>query len=168
MALLTAVFAFVLGGIIVFGLGYGVLQMPNFLMRRKLDARLQELSFGDKEADETAHKTLIKALNEGPLPKLNRMLSGTSRGGMLASLIEQSGSRSSLSSVLFIMIVMGILGAIVAGVAMRTSWSMPLGFALGGFMPIVELVSDAYPDSLTASGSVARHGESSRDTRAGH
>jgi tight adherence protein B len=139
MATLTAIFAFIFGVILVFGLGYGALQMPSFLMRRKLDARLQELSFGDKDADETAHKTLLKTLNEGPLPKLNRILSGTSRGGMLANLIEQSGSRSSLSSVLFIMVMMGLVGAMVAAVAMRVSWSMPAGFAFGAFMPIVVL-----------------------------
>ena len=38
----------------------------------------------------------------------------------------------------------------------------------GGFAPVVELVSDAHLDSLAASGSVTRRGESARDTRAGH
>ena len=139
MVILTAVFAFVFGVILIFAIGYGALQMPSFLMRRKMDARLQEISFGDKEADESAHKTLLKTFNEGPLPKLNRMLGRTSRGGILANLIEQSGSRSSLSSVLFIMVVMGILGGIVATVATRVAWAMFAGFAFGGFLPVLIL-----------------------------
>lgn len=38
----------------------------------------------------------------------------------------------------------------------------------GGFAPVVELVSDAYLDSLAASGPVARRREPAPDTRAGH
>ena len=38
----------------------------------------------------------------------------------------------------------------------------------GGFTPVVELVSDAYLDSLAAGGPAARRGESARDTHLGH
>jgi tight adherence protein B len=138
MIILTAIFAFIVGVALVFGVGYGAIQLPTFLMRRKLDARLQEISFGDK-ADDESGQALVKSRNEGPLPGLERALGKTSRGSMLANLIEQSGSKSSLSSVLMIMFVMGVLGAVVVMMATRAGWSLPVGFAFGAFMPIVLL-----------------------------
>jgi tight adherence protein B len=138
MAALTSIFAFVFGALLVFALGYGLLQLPARMMRRKLDARLQEISLGDG-ADPEAQKSLLKALNEGPLPGLEKAFSKTKRGSMLAHLIEQSGSRTSLSMLVIIMLVLGMFGAVAMTVITRASWSLPAGFAFGGFMPIALL-----------------------------
>ena len=138
MVLLTAIFTFVIGTAIVFALGYGVLQLPSIMMRRKLDARLQEIALGDN-ADEEAQKSLLKALNDGPLPGLERAFGKTKRGSMLALLIEQSGSRTSLSALLLIMVVLGMFGALALMLVTRAGWGLPAGFAFGAFMPITLL-----------------------------
>ena len=138
MIIVTAIFAFIVGVGLVFAVGYGAIQLPSFLMKRKLDARLQEISFGDKQGDDD-QKTLIKSANEGPLPGLERVLGKTARGNALANLIEQAGSKSSVSALLLIMVLMGGLVALVFGLFTRAGWSLPAGFALGAFLPIVLL-----------------------------
>ena len=96
MAIVVVVLAFVVGVGLVLALAHVGSKVPAMMMRRKLDSRLQELTQSDQpEAESTA--ALLKTLNSGPLPGLDRAFGQTARGSALAGWIDQSGAKVSLS-----------------------------------------------------------------------
>ena len=138
MVALIVLFAFIFGVGLVCALAYGGAQVPGMMMKRKMDARLQEISFTGEEEEKTG-KALLKSLNEGPLPILDRALGKTARGNAVAGLIEQSGTKASLSAVILVALLIGVMGALVIGVFTRAGWSMPVGFAIGMSLPFAFL-----------------------------
>lgn len=137
MALAIGAFAFVIGVAIVLALARVGEKLPEMLMRRKLESRLREISTPDGE-DEAAD-ALVKAGVEGALPAFDRALGRTARGLALATWIEQSGMKISLSSVLLVAALFGVLMAFVAAFFTHATWSMPIGFALGFGLPFMVL-----------------------------
>ncbi|HJR61047.1 MAG TPA: type II secretion system F family protein [Vicinamibacterales bacterium] len=138
MSVVAVMFAFIFGAGLVFGLAHLLTRMPGMMLRRKLDSRLQEISFGDKADPETA-KSLLKSLNAGPLPMLDRAFGQTARGNAMAAWIEQAGTKVSLSAVLVIAIIAGVMFAFGASMILRASWSMAIGFGVGFSVPFIVL-----------------------------
>ena len=138
MLLITVIFAFIFGVGLVCALAYGGMQVPGMLMKRKLDARLLEISSNGKDEEEKG-AALLKTLNEGPFPLIDRAFGKTARGASIAGLIEQSGTKASLSAVMLVALMMGILGALVIAVFTRAAWSMPVGFGIGMSLPFAFL-----------------------------
>ncbi len=138
MVIVVVIAAFIIGVGVVLGLARFGSQVPDMLLRRKLDARLEEITSGGKQESE-AVKTLLKSFNGGPLPTLDRAFGQTARGNALAAWIDQSGSKASLSSVLLVAIVLGVIVAFVAAMITRISYSMPIGFAAGFGLPFMVL-----------------------------
>ena len=62
-------------------------------------------------------KLLVKVANEGPLPAVDRILAGTTRGSGLARWIDPTGIKVSLSGVLLIALGVAALMALVAGIS---------------------------------------------------
>src|ERR671910_1391400 len=119
MLVVMVVLAFVVGVGMVLG-GFSALEkLPQFLMQRRLDARLQEVAQPQAPTEETAKKLLVKVQHEGPLPVVDRMLGGTERGNALSLWIEQSGMKVSLSGVLLISLALAAVFALLAGVIAR-------------------------------------------------
>ena len=157
MIWVAVVLAFFFGAGLVFGGAYGGMQLPGMLARRKVDARLQEISLGNAP-DDDATKGVLKAANEGPLPIIDRTFGKTARGSAITSLIEQSGSKASLSAVILVAVLMGIMGALVIAVFTHASWSMPVGFGIGLSLPFAFLrfkrtrrmraFEEAFPEGL--------------------
>ncbi|MBA2305367.1 MAG: type II secretion system F family protein [Acidobacteria bacterium] len=140
MAIAVVILAFIIGVGVVLGLAHAGSKVPEMMMRRKLDSRLQEISLGDKP-DPEAVKTLLKSFNSGPLPSLDRAFGQTARGHSLAAWIDQSGTRASLSAVLLIAVVSGLLVAFVLAMFTRSPISLPIGFGIGFALPFVVLRS---------------------------
>ena len=138
MIYLAVLFAFIFGAGLVCALAYGGFQLPEMLMRRKLDARLQEVTVGPEEEEEGAKK-LLKSANEGPLPIIDRAFGKTAKGSAITSLIEQSGTKASLSAVMLVSLLMGVMGALVIAVFTHAAWAMPVGFGVGMVLPFVFL-----------------------------
>lgn len=139
MALLLAlVSAFVVGIALVMGVYTGITKVPGMLAQRKLQSRLEELS---APLDEPSVGTgaLIKVREGGPLPALERMISGTERGSAFGRWIEQSGLKISISGVLLIAVVCGVLGAILVTMLTRSPFGIPAGFAIGFALPFMFL-----------------------------
>ena len=136
--LLALLSAFVVGIGLVMAVYVGVTKLPAMLAQRKLQARLEELSAPPEEV-ETGTKALIKMRHDGMVPAVDQFIGGTERGLALARWIEQSGMKASISGVLLISCVLGVLVAIVANAATRTPWSMPVGFGIGFAMPFIVL-----------------------------
>ena len=134
--LLLVLLAFVVGVGFVMGGFAAVSKLPEYLQRRRLDARLLEVS-QVQEQEDTATKLLVKTRHEGPLPAIDRVLGGTERGSALSQWIEQSGLKLSLSGVLLIAVGSAVLLALVAGLVSRSRWGLPAGAALGFALPFI-------------------------------
>jgi tight adherence protein B len=155
MVVLVAL-AFVVGVAFVVGLFFGVTKVPGMLLQRRLEGRLQELSAPPDEPE--AKKLLVKVRNGGPLPGLDRVFGGTARGSALARWVEQSGAKLSLSALLLIALSTGAIGALIAGVATRAPWSLPIGGVVGFGLPFLVLrvkrtrrmrkFEEAFPEAL--------------------
>jgi tight adherence protein B len=138
MVLVVVGLAFLVGVGLVLGMAQFASKVPTMMMRRKLESRLQEVSVAERPENESAN-ILVKSLKAGPLPGLDRAFGETARGNALASWIEQSGAKSSLSAVLLVAAACGVGVAFVAALFTRAPWSMVAGFALGFSLPFVVL-----------------------------
>ena len=125
--LILAVLAFAFGVAVVMAIYMALTKVPGMMAQRRLNERLQGISQAPDE--EVEEKTLlVKVQHVGPMPGIDRMLGGTTRGSALGRWIDQSGMKASISGVLLISIVLaavlGLLGMLLA----RANW----GFCLAG------------------------------------
>jgi tight adherence protein B len=135
------ILAFFLGVALVMGGYYAVTLLPGMLQQRALGKRLEEVSqFGaaDAEASES-RKAIVKEVHIGPLPALDRLVSESKRGSAIGRWIEQSGAKTSVSSMLLMGVALGFVLALVASGLARASWGFPLGGALGFAVPFLVL-----------------------------
>jgi len=129
--------AFVIGVGLVMGVYTGAMKLPEVLAQRKLQNRLNELSAPVDET--TTDKALVKLSEAGPLPALERMISGTERGSAFGRWIEQSGLKLSISGVLIIALVCAVVFAILVTMLTRSPFGIPAGFAIGFALPFMFL-----------------------------
>jgi tight adherence protein B len=149
--------AFVIGVAIVMGLYLASTKLPAMLAQRKLMARLDSLTPLEQAEAESA-STLLKASDNGVLPAFDRMMAGSQRGNAISRWIEQSGMKVSVSGVFLMAAGLGVVMSFVATMVTRTSWAMPIGFALGFAMPFIVLrikrtrrlraFEEAFPEGL--------------------
>jgi tight adherence protein B len=139
MAIALVLLAFVVGVGLVMGGYSAVAQLPQMLRQRRLDTRLREVSQPIERAEDTQTKLLVKVANEGPLPAVDRILAGTTRGSALGRWIDATGLKVSLSGVLLIAVGLAVLMALVAGMIARSKYALPVGAAAGFALPFVFL-----------------------------
>ena len=138
MALLLALLsAFVIGVALVMGAYAGITKLPAMLAQRKLQGRLDELSSPLDEP--TVAGNLVKMSDAGPLPALERMITGTERGSAFSRWIEQSGMKVSISGVLLVATVLGAVGALLVTMLTRSPMGIPAGFVIGFALPFMLL-----------------------------
>ena len=139
MVLVVVVLAFVLGVALVFGAFSAAEKLPQTLKQRRVSSRLQEVIQVQEAEPEAGTKLLVKVQHEGPLPAIDRMLAGTTRGSAVERWIEQSGVKLSLSGVLLIAITLAVILGAGAAFAARSRYAVPAGAALGLAAPFVFL-----------------------------
>jgi len=155
--IILVVSVFVLGVGAVVGAYVAVTRLPGFLLQRKLNTRLKEVTAADvPEAADSA--ALVKERHSGPLPGLDRFASGTARGSALAYWIEQSGVRLSISALLLIALGSAAVVGLVVASARRMGAGWLIGGAVGFAMPFVFLrikrtrrmraFEEAFPEAL--------------------
>jgi tight adherence protein B len=130
--------AFAVGVGLVMALYMGAVKVPGMMMRRTLDARIQGISQQPENETEAA-TLLVKVQHKGPLPAIDRLLGGTTRGSAFGRWIDQSGVKASISGVLMIATVLAVVLALAVGVIVRARWGLPVGAALGFVMPFLVL-----------------------------
>ena len=132
--------AFVVGAAGVMAVHHYGSRIPGMLLQRKLEARIEQVTQKEEEATPTGKvKALLKASHEGPLPALDRMFGASDRGSALGQWIDQSGVKTSISSVL---VTAGICGLVVAGIGsmfVRALWILPAGAIVGFSLPFLVL-----------------------------
>src|SRR3954471_16300312 len=109
---------FVLGTGAVFGAYLAVTKLPGYLLQRKLNSRLGEVT-AIEDKTELGGAELVKGQHEGPLPAFDRMTAGTARGAAFGTWLEQSGMRVSVSGVLLISFGCGTLAGLLVTTALR-------------------------------------------------
>jgi tight adherence protein B len=135
--MLLALFAFMVGAGVVFGAYYAYTEVPGMRAQRRLENRLAEVS---KPSDESSDGPgVVKEQSSGPLPMLDRFVSGTERGSRLSAWIQQSGVRIAPSALILIGTGLGGAFALFATMLFRSAFAMPLGFAVGFAVPFVVL-----------------------------
>jgi tight adherence protein B len=139
MVIALVLLAFVFGVGMVMGGYTAIAKLPQMLLQRKLDTRLQEVSQPIERAEDTNTKMLVKVQNVGPLPGVDRILAGTTRGSSLGRWLDQSGLKVSLSGVLLVAFALAGMMALVAGVIARSKYALPVGAAVGFALPFVFL-----------------------------
>jgi len=139
MVIALVLLAFVFGVGMVMGGYTAIAKLPQMLLQRKLDTRLQEVSQPIERVETTNTKMLVKVQNVGPLPGVDRILAGTTRGSSLGRWLDQSGLKVSLSGVLLVAFALAGLMALVAGVIARSKYALPVGAAVGFALPFVVL-----------------------------
>jgi tight adherence protein B len=137
MLLVVVVLAFAFGVALVVGLYLGKIDLPAMMMQRKLEARLEEVSYAPEEdkGPEAKVKALLKTRKQGPLPALDRILGESTRGSALGRWIEQSGTKATISSVLLMATVCAVAVAFIVAMTIRAPWALPIGAAIGFAMP---------------------------------
>ena len=126
--------AFVIGFSMVFGTYFGATKVPGMVLQRKLDQRLQEISTPeDVASSDSADQTLRKSIAAGMLPAIDKIVSGTSRGTKFSAWLEQTGVKTSISTVLLMALalaaVFGFLGWRLIGLPIAGLIIGGLGFA---------------------------------------
>ena len=139
MVIALVLLAFVFGVGMVMGGYTAIAKLPQMLLQRKLDTRLQEVSQPIERVEDTNTKMLVKVQNVGPLPGVDRILAGTTRGSSLGRWLDQSGLKVSLSGVLLVAFALAGMLALVAGVIARSKYALPVGAAAGFALPFVFL-----------------------------
>lgn len=157
ITLILVLSVFVLGVGAVIGAYAAVTRLPGFLLQRKLNTRIEEVTAPDVP-DAKDGAALVKERHVGPLPGLDRFASGTARGSALASWVEQSGVRISISALLLVALGCAALVGLVVASALRMSAGWPIGGATGFAMPFVFLkikrtrrmraFEEAFPEAL--------------------
>lgn len=130
--------AFTFGVALVVGLFALGTTVPGYLMQRRLDGRLQELS-QQPEPESAGPSLLLKAQHEGPLPSLDRAFGTTVRGSALGGWIEQAGVKTSISGLLLIAMTCAVGVGMVGGLIARAPWGIALGGAVGMTLPFLVL-----------------------------
>jgi tight adherence protein B len=127
--MMLVVMVFLLGVGAVMGAFLAVTKLPGYLAQRKLNARLEEITAPEEKTSDTAGE-LVKDHSEGFLPVIERFTTSTERGVALATWVEQSGASISLSALLMIAALCGVLAGLVVASALR----MAIGWAIGGVL----------------------------------
>ena len=138
MTPMLVLFAFIFGAGLVMGLYLLATRIPGRMSQKRLEGRLRELTQPTIE-DPSTQKVLIKVAAEGPLPAIDRIIGGTTRGSNLGRWLEQSGTKVTISGVLLIAIGLAFVVALLFGALTRAPWGLPVGAAIGFALPFVVL-----------------------------
>jgi tight adherence protein B len=136
--IILIVLAFAFGVAVVMAIYMGAMKVPGMLAQRQLQGRLTQLS-ATPEVEEEQATLLVKVQHKGPLPAIDRMLGGTTRGSAIGRWIDQSGMKASISGVLLISTVLAGIFGILAGMLARAGWALFIGGAIGFLLPFLVL-----------------------------
>ena len=115
--LLMALGLFIVGAVVVFGAYLLVAGMPQWMVQRKIQRRMDDVGLAFKP--EAVEATLVKGQIKGALPALDRLTQGTAAGSWLARLIDQSGAKVGVSTVLLGALGLGVAAAFALAAVLR-------------------------------------------------
>ena len=151
------VLMFLVGVGLVVGGYAAVTSLPAMLEERRLARRLQDVSLPFDSLDPASGSSLVMKSPEGPLPGIDRLVARTSAGNWLATLIDQSGVKTTPSAIVSISVVLALLvggvtamltkpvfGALAGGVAVM----LPVAFLLQRRGSRLRTFEEFFPEAL--------------------
>ncbi len=127
-----AVLAFIVMTAAVIGGWITAMRLPEYLAGRRLQRRLRDVSVApEAPAAGEAGATVVKPNDQGPLPAVDRFVTGTRVGSGLAKLIAQSGVRTTPGYVAVISIGIAVASAFLMMVFVRQPLAV-IGAGLAG------------------------------------
>jgi tight adherence protein B len=156
-SLILILSVFVLGAGAVFGAYLAVTKLPGYLQQRKLNARLDEVRLVEP-TEQKDGADLVKTRRDGPLPAIDRLVGESERGFALATWVEQSGVKVSLSGLFLISLACAALLGLIVMTASRMMIGGVIGGVFGAAAPFVVLrvkrtrrlraFEEAFPEAL--------------------
>ena len=134
--LVTLAFAF--GAAVVMAIYMALTKVPGMMAQRRLNERLQGISQAPDEEVEAA-TLLVKVQHKGPMPGIDRILGGTTRGSALGRWIDQSGMKASISGVLLISTILAVVLGLLVMLLARANWGFLIGGVIGFGLPFFVL-----------------------------
>jgi tight adherence protein B len=104
--------------------------------RRRLDERLREVG----QTIDVAESTVIKQLQEGRLPGVERLIARTSAGPRIDRLIEQSGVQTTTSTIVVLSLASALAVWFIAGLFLHVPFVGPLSVVVGLSLPTLWLM----------------------------
>ena len=136
--MLLSLLVFIVATGVVVGAYAAATYVPAMLAGRRLDRRLHEVSAPAE--DPLPHATVVMRPIEGPLPGFDRLASRTKVGSRLATLIQQSGCRTTASAIVLTTLALSGAAGLIAFLIMP-QWYVPLAAAaVGAALPILFLM----------------------------
>ncbi len=136
--LLIALGVFVFAAGLVMALYVGVMKVPTILVQRRVQARMDDVARHLEPEGQTFD--LVKRQMQGALPGVDRAVAQTGAGTWVAKLIEQSGGKSGVSTVLLSALGLGFAVAFAATALLRDAVALVPGFLVGAAIPFVLLM----------------------------
>jgi tight adherence protein B len=130
---------FVLAAGFVVAAYYGISKLPSMMMQRKIESRMSAVT-RPADVEPKLGFELVKRQKDGPLPLVDRLVSETGAGNWLAKLIEQSGSKTGVSSVILMAGLLGVVAALGAAAVVGGGLGFLPGFMFGAAIPFVVLM----------------------------
>ena len=134
--MLAAFVVFLVVTAAVMGAYLGLMRLPGWMAARQLDRRLREVSrpIGAELPDSPSFVTEVK---KGPLPALDKALGGANSS--LATLIEQSGVRTTPSAIMVAMVAAALCSGLICMVFIKAPLFWIVAALGGSFLPYVWL-----------------------------
>ena len=139
MFLAVAVFALVTG--IILGGYYAVTWLPGYLAAQRLNRRLTDVAFTAADIDTKGDSTVVKNVIEGPMPGIDRMLSGSGAGAHLARMIDQAGVRTTPSAIIMMSLLAGVAVGLVTRMFVSQWFAAPVAALCAACLPCMWLMN---------------------------
>jgi tight adherence protein B len=138
--MLMMVLMFVIGAGTVLGAYAAVTMLPAAMERRQLDQRLRDVAMGGA-AKPDGDPSLVMRPKEGALPFVDRLVSGTNAGSWLSTLIQQSGVRTTPSSIALISVLLAAAAGLLAYLFTKQWWAAPIAAGIAACLPLLYLLN---------------------------
>ena len=127
---------------VIVGGYFAAAQLPGLLAARRLDQRLRDVSTEADAADPAAPEdgTVLKHRLEGPLPGMDRLVSGTGAGKRMARLIDQSGVRTTPSAVVLFSVLLGAVAGLITFLFVPQRYAPIIAILVGAWLPTAFLM----------------------------
>ena len=105
----------------------------QFKREKTIEGRLSEMTGAGAPtgADETGGSLLLKQSSTGPLQNVEQMASQAFKGSNVERWLQQTGTRMSISAVILVTLMFGVLAGMAAFTYTRLWWAALLAFVVG-------------------------------------
>jgi tight adherence protein B len=136
--MLLSIAIFIIGFGAVVGGYWAFTELPGYLAARRMNQRILDLSVSSDSPGDDA--SVVKKSGGGPLPGLDKLVARVGATASLGTLIEQSGLKTTASSIVLTAIVLAAVAGVATYLFVPISIMAPLVAALAASLPFLYLM----------------------------